>query len=264
MKCTCAQCGQGFVQNDGRGRKRLYCVACRPRRVDARRRKRPPAPKVEPLPVRCPICGESFVQVASYQKYCNPKCRYLAKAPKSPCGVCGELMYVSSTSLPRGEAAHRRCKPELHGVGRYGKGCRCEVCTEANRVAAKAYRERTNYYSLPEVQLRRSAYYSDPDRKSRYRDVDRARRARREAAVRSAATADFTAEDLMFRLSMFAGCWICGCDLSEGLHIDHVKPLSKGGAHMLSNLRPACPTCNIRKGATWPFRALPKRPERVA
>lgn len=216
----------------------------------------------------CSECASRFVRRSASQKYCSKRCRELAKnTPERSgrsCAVCGGHMYRGPGMLPQGEAAHRRCKPELHGVGRYGKGCRCEVCTEANRAAAKAYRERTNYYSLPEVQLRRSAYYSDPDRKARYRDVDRARRARREAAVRSAATAEFTAEDLMFRLSMFAGCWICGCDLSGGLHIDHVKPLSKGGAHMLSNLRPACPECNIRKGATWPFRALPKRPERAA
>jgi 5-methylcytosine-specific restriction endonuclease McrA len=49
---------------------------------------------------------------------------------------------------------------------------------------------------------------------------------------------------------MFPGCWMCGGDADT---VDHVKPLSKGGAHILANLRSACQSCNSSKGATWPF-----------
>ena len=42
---------------------------------------------------------------------------------------------------------------------------------------------------------------------------------------------------------------------------DHVKPLSKGGAHMLANLRPACGHCNRRKRDRWPFLATEFRLE---
>jgi len=45
-------------------------------------------------------------------------------------------------------------------------------------------------------------------------------------------------------------CWICHRHALK-LTWDHVKPLSKGGAHMLSNLRLACVSCNSRKGAKW-------------
>jgi len=37
------------------------------------------------------------------------------------------------------------------------------------------------------------------------------------------------------------------------IHWDHVQPLSKGGAHTVDNLRPACSPCNIRKNAIFPF-----------
>lgn len=36
-------------------------------------------------------------------------------------------------------------------------------------------------------------------------------------------------------------------------HVEHVKPLSKGGPHMLANLRPACEPCNYHKRDKWPF-----------
>lgn len=45
-----------------------------------------------------------------------------------------------------------------------------------------------------------------------------------------------------------AACWICG-DVART--IDHVKPLSKGGLHLASNMRPACGPCNFRKHARW-------------
>jgi 5-methylcytosine-specific restriction endonuclease McrA len=45
-------------------------------------------------------------------------------------------------------------------------------------------------------------------------------------------------------------CWMCG---GEPTGWDHVKPLSKGGSHVLANLRPACQPCNSRKLNRWPF-----------
>jgi 5-methylcytosine-specific restriction endonuclease McrA len=46
-------------------------------------------------------------------------------------------------------------------------------------------------------------------------------------------------------------CIYCGRRPPEViLHVDHVKPWSKGGPTELSNLRTACSTCNIGKGAT--------------
>jgi 5-methylcytosine-specific restriction endonuclease McrA len=43
-------------------------------------------------------------------------------------------------------------------------------------------------------------------------------------------------------------CWMCG---GSATTIDHVKPLSKGGSHLLANLRPACKPCNSSKHARW-------------
>lgn len=70
-------------------------------------------------------------------------------------------------------------------------------------------------------------------------------------AQRLSTALPFTAEQLQQRLSMYGGrCWICG---GPGSDADHVKPLSKGGPHILANLRPACRSCNSRKNAQWPY-----------
>jgi len=47
-------------------------------------------------------------------------------------------------------------------------------------------------------------------------------------------------------------CWICEVEL-DVVQWDHVHPLSKGGAHVRSNLRPSCVRCNSRKGSIHPF-----------
>lgn len=74
---------------------------------------------------------------------------------------------------------------------------------------------------------------------------------RRRAAVRGATVVRFSAADLDSRMSYFGyKCWMCSGPFE---HVDHVKPLSKGGSHMLSNLRPACRSCNSSKSAKWPF-----------
>ena len=46
-------------------------------------------------------------------------------------------------------------------------------------------------------------------------------------------------------------CPVCRQELVK-YHIDHIKPLSKGGKHELDNLQLLCPTCNLTKAAKDP------------
>lgn len=47
-------------------------------------------------------------------------------------------------------------------------------------------------------------------------------------------------------------CFYCGEDCHSDFHVDHFMPLSRGGAHVLTNLRIACRQCNLRKSARDP------------
>ena len=44
-------------------------------------------------------------------------------------------------------------------------------------------------------------------------------------------------------------CAYCKCELNGDYHVEHMTPLSRGGAHDWSNITLACPTCNLRKNA---------------
>jgi hypothetical protein len=64
----------------------------------------------------------------------------------------------------------------------------------------------------------------------------------------------FTLHELEQRLSVFDfQCYYCGGPFE---HIDHLKPISKGGLHCLSNLRASCKSCNLQKAAMNPFKWL--------
>jgi 5-methylcytosine-specific restriction endonuclease McrA len=56
------------------------------------------------------------------------------------------------------------------------------------------------------------------------------------------------AEILMERQN--ALCPGCGDDLCAGYHIDHVRPIARGGANQDWNVQLLCPPCNLRKGAS--------------
>lgn len=44
-------------------------------------------------------------------------------------------------------------------------------------------------------------------------------------------------------------CGICGDEIEDDLHIDHIRPVSRGGETVLDNLQPAHARCNLSKGA---------------
>jgi 5-methylcytosine-specific restriction endonuclease McrA len=81
-------------------------------------------------------------------------------------------------------------------------------------------------------------------------DKVRANVARRRARMFDGLAAFISVELLDAKWAYWGGCcWMCG---EEATTWDHVKPLSKGGRHLLANLRPACGPCNYRKHAKWP------------
>ena len=218
----------------------------------------------------CAYCGALFVPKSAKSKHCSERCRYRTRERSRmfPCALCGELMHSSRTGLPVGQAAHRRCRyPDAanHGsVARYRRGCRCDECRAASAAAVRDWTRKNKYWSKPDVVARRKELRSTQDaRDAEKRRWERYYRENREQLIvaakvkevrrKGAPTIPFTVTQLEDRLSMFFGCWMCGCELDGELHIDHVKPLSKGGWHCLSNLRPSCPSCNLSKGAKWPL-----------
>ena len=81
----------------------------------------------------------------------------------------------------------------------------------------------------------------------------RAKGARRRARKAQAPRNDFTPEQWRLLQAVFNHrCAYCAKRCKGHLTQDQITPLSKGGSHTLSNIIPACATCNSRKHAGPP------------
>lgn len=80
---------------------------------------------------------------------------------------------------------------------------------------------------------------ANPDRVSEHQKTRRARR-------KGAPGSGVTAEDWR-TIQEWADHCCCYCGSNSRLTQDHVVPLALGGAHDVSNIVPACPSCNSSK-----------------
>jgi 5-methylcytosine-specific restriction endonuclease McrA len=122
---------------------------------------------------------------------------------------------------------------------------------ELNREYYTANRERFMTYGrqrylenrLQILEAQKTYYQANA---ARWRIHGQTRRARTRAA-----DGVFTFEQWQGKLAYYGHrCYLCNTSL-EGqiIHIEHRIPVSRGGTNWLANVAPACPTCNLRKGA---------------
>lgn len=78
---------------------------------------------------------------------------------------------------------------------------------------------------------------------------DARQRVHKRKSILACASGSHTKEDIQFKYDQQLGlCAYCGCELDEKYHVDHIRPLSRGGSNDASNLAIACPHCNTSKG----------------
>lgn len=80
-----------------------------------------------------------------------------------------------------------------------------------------------------------------PEVRERLRRQEQTRRARLLAATEGSVCYDAVVE------AAGGVCGICGGELDETFHFDHIVPLSRGGKHSQANLQLAHPFCNWSK-----------------
>jgi 5-methylcytosine-specific restriction endonuclease McrA len=149
---------------------------------------------------------------------------------------------------PEASRARERVDPKRKQRGRERMRQRRAADPEYGRDSRRRYAAR------PENRKKLRRYLREWKRANpeRVREYHR----RREAAKRQMAGGGTIRRDLLAaKLAYWGGrCWIAGPNcLIEPKQWDHVKPLSKGGPHLLANLRPACTRCNTSKKDRWPF-----------
>lgn len=221
---TTCPCGQRITNLPGSGRRRKFCLTCRPRDVRPGGRR----PKVD---ARCRHCDASF-SARGGVKYCSARCRddskWLAHA-RVPCAICGGPTGWKSGAVDT--ATHNACR---RGAWEHGtsKGyrvmrCRCAECRLWMRVEAKAYRDRRKAAGNPVNPHSHSGPWINP-------------KVRAAVYERDAWT-----------------CMLCSEPVQPDADpqsdwypsLDHIVPQSLGGGHDAQNLRTAHRWCNSIRGA---------------
>jgi hypothetical protein len=91
-------------------------------------------------------------------------------------------------------------------------------------------------------------------------DFKKAVAQRRRSKEKNAPLNDFTALDWEKTLKFFGNkCAYCWCQ-DKKIHREHVVPLSKGGSNTITNVIPACESCNCSKSDTLFEVWYPKQP----
>lgn len=222
---------------------------------------------------RCSRCGET-------KDICEFRCRKTGPGRvgfTSRCIAClnaeSNRRYYEQKQRWRLQARERRRGPDgdiIRARERAGRARNIEKVRERDRRRAKvtnvkraaakkawadANRERINaqrrrIYAATDPEKRREKWQRD---RMQNPEASRERVRRRRALKRTQAVGMITVALLRAKWEFWGGrCWLCG---DEACEIDHVKPLARGGAHVLANLRPACRACNLSKGDRWPLAA---------
>lgn len=125
---------------------------------------------------------------------------------------------------------HRNAYKRLHGHG-------CKPETKRKWAKANPEKLKANY----------RRYYQK--NKEYYKSTWRNRDALRRAAHGSHTVADIRALDR----AQHGKCVYCRIAFGKKYHVDHITPLSAGGANDRTNLQLLCPPCNLSKGAKHPL-----------
>jgi 5-methylcytosine-specific restriction endonuclease McrA len=148
-----------------------------------------------------------------------------------------------------------------HGVA-IGDYDRCRringtACAECKALAAKYMRDRKKDNPNLYKEQKRRYYEKHPHKKTEWnRRKERKKRARGKGLT----SVNFSTKDVIDLWG--TDCHICntGIDMritrncgesgwEDGLHLDHVIPLAKGGNNVISNVKPSHAKCNIKKSA---------------
>ena len=219
----CEWCGTTYVpaRRTSRTCSAVYRGKDNSRQTNIKNRK----PKVS---APCVVCGEMFVRPRSDSTYCSKTCHrrllnarqnavYVPKRARRAdcaCEVCGTLF-----SPVRSDA--RRCSQACNNLAKYADPEHRAARVVAAREWSQANRERRRVIAQNYKRKRREWEQASP-------------------------SAGITARDWLRTLNRWGHrCAYCGA--AGLLHMDHVVPLSRGGAHTIGNVLPACQGCNLSK-----------------
>ena len=148
------------------------------------------------------------------------------------------------------------CKyPTCGGLRGYVKGCRCDRCKHAKSESAKRYYdnnrdkvlERVLTYQEDKLEQRRE-YAKEHYKKNKSKYIANAKKRK---ALQYDSYCELTREQQLEIYDTYKRCREITEKTGIEHHVDHIKPLSKGGLHHPDNLQILTAKENMMKKAKW-------------
>jgi len=195
----------------------------------------------------CNYCQQEFVPHHYNQRLCSAECKSAAisrakkKYKKTAKGAETNRRWVTS----------ERCKENERGYRRQPR--RRKLAVAATSRYLKRHPEAQERKRALDRRYGRSPRGRDANRlaSARYRKTEHGRVIRRIAkARRRGASGSFSPTEWAARLAEY-DCKCAHCGATDRLEIDHITPITLGGANTIENIQPLCRSCNASKGARY-------------
>lgn len=203
---------------------------------------------------RQPDCKRCRVDRYGSEDY--KRCLALKERGLKACNTCGRELPFEMFGTSSNGFRHQ-CHECRRVDGRANYAANAEAIRAQCRERYRRDPRRHNDYTIKSRRARRAAFNAYCRKwHAAHPEVGREAAKRRKARKMGAAVVPFTFETLQQKLAYWGKrCWMCG---GEPDTVDHVKPLARGGYHIIANFRPACRSCNSRKADKWPLASYVK------
>ena len=160
----------------------------------------------------CSVCSQVFEKNHFNQKCCSESCRILAR----------KTAKAKYKKTDKGRAANKRWQS-----------------SERFKQNEKKLRQKPRAKMLSVQRVKK--FTATPRGKIIKLNADHRRRMAKKSGY-------VTAKEWCEKLKQYDYC-CAACGVDSNIQIDHIIPLSKGGAHHIDNIQPLCGSCNASKGA---------------
>ena len=227
-----------------------------------------------PVEITCQTCGIKKLfppSIAKTRQYCKSSCRPLygenngnrkGGLIERSCNVCRSKLKVKQKTIKAGGGKYCSKECRASGVGRTNSearkkintpNCLCIVCSKKFYLKSSAIKSGQGSYCSKLCMSKDYSARLSGQANPNYKD-GRASVQSYYLNMRRSAEGSYTKEDIEFLFSTQRGkCVNCLKGISDGYHIDHIYPVSKGGTNYPSNLQLLCAQCNYKKSAKDPI-----------
>lgn len=194
----------------------------------------------------CKICSNEFKKGHFNQKLCSDECKVKAKKivrvryNQSDKGIAAEARWINSDKRKANEKRYQQ-KPRAKKLA----VIRSTRCLKNNPNLQEAKRKRDCAHSksekgkLQNKKARKKYHNTLKGKISRINGKARRRQLEKKGKVTL----------IEWRQKLLEVNGVCAnCGTKDGIEMDHIIPISKGGPHNIINIQPLCRSCNASKG----------------